>query len=173
MSIKGSICNLVISVIVTSSKNGYAAIDVPPSEPLPAVRFGINTSEFFKFESFCENAHSFKNTDIEILMRTEQMNKEKKREMLEICKEYSNIFFKTGDNSIFTSKVKHQIRTTDDIFIHSKSYRNPYVHKNEVRSQFEEMLGNKIIRPSLAHSPPLCGSSRKKLTHQVSRSGDK
>ncbi|GBP97604.1 Retrovirus-related Pol polyprotein from transposon 297 [Eumeta japonica] len=51
----------------------------------------------------------------------------------------------------FTNAIKHEIRTTNNIPIAAKTYRYPYIHKNEVKKQIEEMLHKRIIRPS--HSP--------------------
>lgn len=44
--------------------------------------------------------------------------------------------------------MKHEIKTKDEIPVHSKTYRYPYIHKEEVKRQIEEMLNNNIIKPS-------------------------
>jgi hypothetical protein len=48
----------------------------------------------------------------------------------------------------FTNHVKHVIKTTDELPVHTKSYRYPYIHKPEIQRQINEMLDNGIIKPS-------------------------
>lgn len=43
----------------------------------------------------------------------------------------------------FTNHVKYQIRTTNEIPVHPKTYRYPFIHQKEVDSQIE-----KIVRPN-------------------------
>ncbi|KAK9739051.1 hypothetical protein QE152_g9310 [Popillia japonica] len=42
----------------------------------------------------------------------------------------------------------HNIPTTDENPTHTKSYRYPQLHKDEVNKQIEKMLSQGIIRPS-------------------------
>ncbi|GBP06327.1 Retrovirus-related Pol polyprotein from transposon 17.6 [Eumeta japonica] len=81
-------------------------------------------------------------------IRTDHLNFEEKRELFKLIRKYLDIFYKENTKLTFTSVIKHEIRTTDNIPIHTKSYRYPYIHKNEVQKQIQEMLDNKIIRHS-------------------------
>lgn len=89
---------------------------------------------------------SFK--EIKELIRTDHLNSEEKKELISLCRFYDDIFFKEGDTLTFTNNIKHCIATTDDIPIHTKSYRYPYIHKEEVASQISSMLNQGIIRQS-------------------------
>ena len=47
-----------------------------------------------------------------------------------------------------TNVLQHSIPTTDDSSIFSRQYRFPPVHKEEITKQVDELLKNKIIKPS-------------------------
>lgn len=47
----------------------------------------------------------------------------------------------------FNNKIKHCINTTDEVPISTKSYRYPFLHRNEVRDQIGKIL-EQGIRPS-------------------------
>ena len=82
------------------------------------------------------------------LIRTDHMNCEEKSQLLSLCKKYSDIFHFEKNCLPFTNQIKHKIHTRDEIPIHQKSYRYPFVHKEEVNKQIQKMLNEKIIRPS-------------------------
>ncbi|XP_049306295.1 retrovirus-related Pol polyprotein from transposon 297 isoform X2 [Bactrocera dorsalis] len=81
-------------------------------------------------------------------IRIGHLNPEERSQLLQIIKEYRNIFYQENEGLSFTSAIKHRIRTTNNIPIFSKSYRYPYVHKEEVTDQIQEMLKHGIIRNS-------------------------
>lgn len=85
---------------------------------------------------------------IDKLIRTDHLNNEEKQSIIHLCKKYEDVFFREGDNLSFTNKIKHEIKTTDDLPIYTKSYRYPHIHKNEVNTQIEKMLKQGIIKPS-------------------------
>jgi Reverse transcriptase (RNA-dependent DNA polymerase). len=76
------------------------------------------------------------------------MNFEERNAILKLIKEYSDIFYIEGSNLTFTNEIKHRIKTSDEIPVYTKSYRYPEIHKNEVRTQIQSLLDQKIIRPS-------------------------
>jgi hypothetical protein len=146
----GKLDNLYLPEILTYSKKGFAplevqnctdkSISVTITKPIPVDSFETNLYEIFTFENFRENKNNFskssQNPDtLENLFRTDHMNSEEKTEIFKVCKEYSDIFLKPGDKLSFTSKIKHSIKTTDEIPVHTKSYRYPYIHKEEVQRQ--------------------------------------
>lgn len=89
-------------------------------------------------------------------IRTQHLNSEEKNELTKIINKYTGIFYQENSSLSFTSAIKHTIRTTNDIPIYTKSYRYPYIHKNEVETQIQEMLDNKIIRHSSSpYTPPI------------------
>lgn len=81
-------------------------------------------------------------------LRTGHLNEEERINLVRLCEKYSDIFYIEGEALTFTNKIKHRIRTTDEIPVHTKSYRYPYIHRDEVRDQISKMLSQGIIRPS-------------------------
>lgn len=82
------------------------------------------------------------------LIRSDHLNPEEKRNLQKLLCQFPNILHNPKDKLTFTNQVKHLIKTSDDIPVHSKSYRYPYVHKEEVQRQISQMLTDGIIRPS-------------------------
>ncbi|XP_053612629.2 uncharacterized protein LOC128676517 [Plodia interpunctella] len=74
--------------------------------------------------------NSFKRTQ-EVLkqVRTFHLNKEEKDNLLQLCSDFSDIFHLPGEILTHTNALKHEIKTTTDNPIHTKSYRFPEVHK--------------------------------------------
>ena len=62
--------------------------------------------------------------------------------------QHSDIFQKPNNPLTFTNTVKHEINLTDNSPIYSKTYRYPYIHKEEIQKQIKDMLKNDVIRPS-------------------------
>lgn len=81
-------------------------------------------------------------------LRTQHLNPEEIANLENLCAQYADVFYLEGEPLTFTNKVKHRIRTTDEIPVHTKSYRYPYIHRQEVREQIQKMLDQNIIRPS-------------------------
>lgn len=83
--------------------------------------------------------------------RIEHLNETDREKLIALIKEFSVLFKQDDEPLSFTNRIKHRIRTTDELPVYSKSYRYPEVHRQEVRKQINEMLSQNIIRPS--HSP--------------------
>lgn len=82
-------------------------------------------------------------------IRTDHMNSEEKRNILNICKDFKDIFHIDGDTFSFSNTIKHAI---DSPPVYTKNYRYPQVHKAEVKDQIQKLsLAQKIIQSS--HSP--------------------
>lgn len=81
-------------------------------------------------------------------LRVSHLNDEEKDALFELCSEFSDIFHLPGENLTHTNALKHEIKTTTEIPIHTKTYRFPEIHKTEVRNQVDKMLKQNIIEPS-------------------------
>lgn len=81
-------------------------------------------------------------------IRIDHLNSEERRKFSRLVNNYFPLFYQINSNLTFTNAIKHHINTTDNIPIYSKTYRYPYVHKEEVKRQIQDMLENGIIRPS-------------------------
>lgn len=158
------ISNLEIPECIAEVKNGKAICSIlNPNEK--AIKISnlspIQVEQFAEYELSPEgsnnNNNNFNNLNhfnVDKIkfdlskVRTDHMNNEERNAILKLIKEYSDIFHIEGNKLTFTSKIKHNIRTTDEIPVYTKSYRYPYVHKNEVQTQIKKMLDQDIIRPS-------------------------
>ncbi|CAF4944161.1 unnamed protein product [Pieris macdunnoughi] len=81
-------------------------------------------------------------------LRISHLNSEEKEALLQLCSNYSDIFHLPNENLTYTNAIRHEIRTTTDVPIHTKTYRFPEIHKVEVRNQIDKMLKQNIIEPS-------------------------
>lgn len=78
------------------------------------------------------------------------MNVDEGKSIKKLIAEYRDLFQVEGQLLTFTNKIKHEIKTKDELPTYSKTYRYPYIHKQEVEKQISEMLEQKIIRPSFS-----------------------
>nr|CAH7712624.1 unnamed protein product [Callosobruchus chinensis] len=129
-----------ICTVLNSSENG---INLDISDPI----------EVENFDNFVEsnNIQNLNNLNFEKFkfdvykVRTDHMNHEEKLAITKLIKEYSDIFHIDGNYLTFTSKIKHHIRTSDEIPVYTKSYRYPEIYRKVVQKQIQQMLEQKII----------------------------
>lgn len=91
-----------------------------------------------------------KKTEIQLSnqLRLDHLNTEEREKLLKIIRNFEDIFHKEDKTLTFTNGIKHSIKTKDDVPVHSKSYRYPFCHKEEVQRQIMKMLEQGIIRHS-------------------------
>lgn len=82
------------------------------------------------------------------LLRIDHLNEEEKQTLIDICHEYNHIFHVKGDTLTHTNAIEHEIPTSSQTPINTKSYRYPQVYKEEVDRQIKKMLEDDIIEPS-------------------------
>jgi len=88
---------------------------------------------------------------IKDLLRTNHLNSEEKKALINICTEFSDIFHLEGDPLTYTTEIEHEIITkTNSSSVNIRPYRLPEKHKIEVNHQIQEMLNQEIIRPSVS-----------------------
>ncbi|XP_077282383.1 uncharacterized protein LOC143908567 [Temnothorax americanus] len=86
---------------------------------------------------------------VEKLIRTQHLNEEEKKTIMEICRDYSDVLHVEGEPLTCTDIVAHKITTkAGSVPVNVRPYRLPEKHKEEVNRQVKEMLKNGIIRPS-------------------------
>lgn len=79
----------------------------------------------------------------------ENWTSEERELVLELCKEYQNLFLLPGDKLTHTSSIVHAIPTNPNIPpINQRNYRLPNVHKNVIEEHTKDMLESDIIEPS-------------------------
>nr|CAH7745817.1 unnamed protein product [Callosobruchus chinensis] len=152
------ISNLEIPECIATVKNGKAICSIlNPNDS----QIKISHLEPLKVDQFADyelataindtNLHNFSTGEVKFdfsKIRTEHMNSEEKSAIFKLITEYPDIFYIEGDKLTFTSKIKHTIRTKDEIPVYTKSYRYPEIHRKEVQNQIQKMLDQKIIRES-------------------------
>lgn len=86
--------------------------------------------------------------DMKNLIRTSHLNAEEEKQIFKLISKFSDVCHTENKKLTFTNAIKHQIRTTDENPVYTKSYRYPHCHKQEVRRQIDKMLEDGIIRHS-------------------------
>uniref|UniRef100_A0A0A9XBE2 RNA-directed DNA polymerase n=1 Tax=Lygus hesperus TaxID=30085 RepID=A0A0A9XBE2_LYGHE len=81
-------------------------------------------------------------------IRQDHLNEEEKSELRKLLLDYPDIFYDENEPLSTTTLAEHEIRTTDEIPVYSKSYRYPEIFKAEVKAQIQKMIENDIIQPS-------------------------
>jgi hypothetical protein len=154
--------DLYVPETLTSADNGFANTEVHNNtsnritltleSPIKVINFPQSQQQhfdFFHIDSFLTKSKTIEHCpDVQESIRTEHLNDEEKKTILSLCREFKDIFHNDNKTLTFTNQIKHTIKTTDEIPVHTKSYRYPFVHKAEVAKQIEKMLENGIIRPS-------------------------
>lgn len=147
---------------LTTAENGFAKTEIRNNtnenicitfkNPIKVISFPDSKKDefnFFHIENFMPNSEiKNKKEDITKLIRTNHLNTEEKKAIELLCKEYQDIFHQDDQKLTFTHQVQHEIKTTDEIPVHTRSYRYPFIHKEEVQRQISKMLEDGIIRPS-------------------------
>lgn len=116
-------------------------------QPIKAERLQDKYNIEINHSSITSNDTS-KSKDISELIRTSHLNSEETKALYKLCKQYENIFFKETHQLTFTNQIKHDINLHNEKPAFTKSYRYPYIHKEEVRKQIDKMLDQGIIRSS-------------------------
>lgn len=88
--------------------------------------------------------------NMEYRFRNEHMNEEEKKALDELIHENKEVLYNETEKLSFTHKIKHKIRTTDNLPIHVKSYRYPQIFETEIQKQVKIMLRDGIIKESIS-----------------------
>lgn len=147
---KQAIGNCLISDCITTVYNnrGWVEITNPSSNDVIFSMDRPVEAELFNIECDSTEILSDRAKDVLSRLRTDHLNPEELANLRRLCANYADVFYLEGEPLTFTNKIKHKIRTTDEIPVHTKTYRYPYVHRQEVRDQINKMLDQHIIRPS-------------------------
>lgn len=135
---------------IYDSKNSKSFVCVTNENPekstvtLPVLNLEVNN---FEVKSFPDDEHQDR-FNIFDKLRTDHLNTEEKKQLYDLISRHPKSFYSEGETLSFTNAVKHRIETVDEIPIHTKSYRYPFCHKEEVQRQIQDMLNQGIIRHS-------------------------
>jgi len=87
-------------------------------------------------------------------LRLDHLNSEERIHVEELIKkgsEKASCFYLSGENLEHTNILQHRIPTINEIPIHTRQYRFPAIHKDEINKQVNELLDQNIIK--LSRSP--------------------
>lgn len=86
---------------------------------------------------------------LESLLDLKDLNTEERQSILDICREFNDLFYLEGDSLTTTTAIKHEIKTLPEKPpVNTRPYRMPEVHKAEIKSQVDKMLQEGVVRPS-------------------------
>lgn len=143
-------CNCIIHECVTAVTDQTATVEIenPTDSDITVTLDQAVKVDIFNIE--CTNRDHDPSRVKEVIsrLRTDHLNAEEKTNLETLCGRYADVFYIDGEALTFTNKIKHQIKTTDELPVYTKSYRYPFVHRQEVRDQITKMLDQGIIRPS-------------------------
>lgn len=142
-------CNCIIHECLTTVTNNRGFVELENPTPNDII-FSLDQpacAELFNVDC-AQTKQSNRADDVLSRLRTDHLNEEEKANLLTLCSRYTDVFYIDGEPLTFTNKVKHNIRTTDEVPVYTKTYRYPFVHREEVRNQITKMLDQGIIRPS-------------------------
>ena len=120
-------------------------------EPFKAYCIDTEQFEIYNLENTLPTYTEYEQTDKKDLtsqIRTDHMNREEKDAILKLINKFTDIFHDNDSQLSFTNEIKHEIKTSDELPIHTKTYRFPFCHKTEVNKQINKMLTDGIIKPS-------------------------
>lgn len=145
-----TICNCFIAECLTKVVNnrGWVEITNPSSNDVIFSMDRPVEATLFNMETQYTKISSDRVQEVLSRLRTDHLNPEERVNLENLCSNYADVFYLEGEPLTFTNKIKHKIRTTDEIPVHTKTYRYPHVHRQEVRDQINKMLDQNIIRPS-------------------------
>ncbi|XP_036140388.1 uncharacterized protein LOC118644842 [Monomorium pharaonis] len=116
---------------------------------------------YFHYTTECHPkcTHSLENnrtSTILNLLRLDHLNPEEIENIKTLINENEDRFHLPGDSLEATNAAEHFIPTTDDIPVHTKQYRFPPVHKEEISKQINDLLINDSIEHSTSpYNSPL------------------
>lgn len=79
---------------------------------------------------------------------TQHLNSDETAHVHSLLLENHDLFHLQDDRLGKTNAVTHKIPTTDNTPVHTKQYRYPPIHKDEINKQMSALLANKVVVPS-------------------------
>lgn len=118
-------------------------------------KFPIKINNFIEGDVM-NNSGSDNAREVFKAIRTDHLNEKEKAELFKVISNNIETFLESEKPSQCTYPIEHEIITSDEVPVHSKSYRFPHCHKAEINRQVKELLEKGIIRHSVsAYSSPV------------------
>lgn len=130
-------------------RDGTAIVAIRNHKPDEAFQLNLNEIEIGTDCFRLKNVPKV-NKNAKYNIRDEHMNDEEKRALKMVIDANREILYSESEKLTFTHKIKHNIRTSDNIPIHTKSYKYPQIFETEIQDQVKKMLKDGIIRESIS-----------------------
>lgn len=89
-------------------------------------------------------------------LRLNHLNGEESNHVRGLIEKHADLFQLPNDKLGYTQTSSHRIITTDEKPVHTKQYRFPPIHRDEITRQVNELIENDIIEPSVSpYNSPL------------------
>lgn len=141
-------CTIGDCVTTVTSNRGIIEVANPTRHDLVFSMDRPLSAELFNAQCMRTEPISSRTKEVLSRLRMDHLNPEERANLEILCARYSDVFYIEGEPLTFTNQIKHSIRTKDEIPAYTKSYRYPFIHRQEVQDQISKMLDQGIIRPS-------------------------
>lgn len=89
-------------------------------------------------------------------LKLENLDKQAQKSLLDIFKEYSDVFHLHGDKLTINNFYKQKIKVEDKTPVYIKNYRLPESQMEEINKQVDKLMEEEIIEPSVSpYNSPL------------------
>lgn len=139
----------VFVTLINPTENSFQ-IPILSLERLNYEEFKEADVHFTRLNNYSESrADSSRLDRLREALRTDHLNQEEQKSLMNDCDEYSDLFFLEGDKISATTAVAHEIRLSDAVQpIHDKPYRLPARHRQEISDQMEVLERDGVIAQS-------------------------
>ena len=140
-----------IKIFIINSTNQQVNLTIPlvELEEYSLIYPPINSTEDHNLPNK-ERKRASRFSQILKLIDFSDLNDEEKGSLFPVLLDYSEQFHLPSDKLGSTNVVTHKIITTDNKPIHTKQYRYPPIHREEILRQTKELLSSGIIQPSVS-----------------------
>jgi hypothetical protein len=139
-----SLTEVIDGYILTSMLNTK---DEEVEVPEPVVE--LDTIDFMENSGPVEYEPRYREKEISNQLRTDHLNSEEKKMLVQTCLQYQDIFYLPGDRLSSTEATKHSITVEPGTeAINTRPYRLPETQKAEVEKQVKQLLQEVIIEES-------------------------
>jgi len=136
-------------LIRTSNSNNLVGLDEPRVELVKAIDNPIYFNQALP-------TSTDRTVDVINLLRLEHLNSEESENVRLLVFKHSDRFHLPGEHLQATTAAQHSIPTINEMPVHTKQYRFPPVHKEEINRQVIELLSSDLIESSTSpYNSPL------------------
>lgn len=134
-----------------NSNVGLESKSNPKSNLRSISKISTNSTSTSSIKSYTQISEKSRENKIIDTLRLEHLNNEERGNIEELIKRNADCFHLPEEPLGYTNVLQHRVLTSDNNPIHTKQYRFPPVHKEEINRQVKDLLDQNIIK--LSESP--------------------